>query len=186
MRLMHKKNTKLDFELDYDCIFKRYYTQLVVFACKYVEDRFIAEDIVQDVFIKIWKRADDIIKMEYISSYLYRSVHNTCISYLNNSKKLKKEQISEKILSDEDILNTMLENEIYEEMLNIMEELPPKCKEIYSLNLKGLKTPEIAEDMNIAVDTVRSQIKRAKKIIRDKYSKLYIVLYSNIKIKCSD
>jgi RNA polymerase sigma-70 factor (ECF subfamily) len=177
MRIM--RGTISRHELEYDNIFKKYYKPLVIFASKYVDDINISEDIVQDVFISIWKKQDKLLDKNYLSAYLYRCVYNSCLTYLNKNKKIRIEEINDKIISDENVLNSILETEVYSEIISLLDQLPPKCQRIYRLNLQGLKTPEIAEDLDIAVDTVRSQIKRAKQILREKSKKYHslLVLY---------
>jgi RNA polymerase sigma-70 factor (ECF subfamily) len=91
-------------EKAFDYIFDTYYTGLCIFANKYVEDIDLAEDIVQELFIKIWVKREQLNINDSLKSYLFQSVNNSCLNHLkhlkirDNYKKegLKHQEIAEK------------------------------------------------------------------------------------------
>ncbi len=143
-------------------------------AYKIVNDRDAAKDIVQDVFVKVWNRKTDLQPESVTSSYLYRSVVNTGLNYLEKNKRLHQldsslmEQfINNDILPDESITN----QELLENINAAIDLLPPKCRTIFVLSrFEELKYKEIAEHLNISIKTVENQMGIALRRMREQLS----------------
>ncbi len=152
----------------FDNMFDTYYKGLSVFANKYVKDIDVAEDIVQELFIKIWKNREQLNVNISLKSYLFQSVYNSCLNHL---KHLKIRDNYKKHVSrnDTDELHhdTLVEEELNLRIYNSIESLPEKCKIIFKLSrFEGLKYKEIAEKRNISIKTVKVQIGKALKTLR--------------------
>jgi RNA polymerase sigma-70 factor (ECF subfamily) len=148
-------------------LFTKYYSNLVLFSNRIVTDLAIAEDIVQDVFANLWEKQKSIITNSEIKSYLYNTVKNSSLNYLRHKKVEKAYQNKTSINHNEiDIQREIIYDEVYSELRKAFNSLPPKCKKIYGLYLNNLKAKEIAEDLNIAIETVKAQKRRAKKLIK--------------------
>lgn len=155
----------------FELLFSRYYAPLVVYASRYVSGTEIAREIVQDFFVKLYEKRNTISIDISIKSYLYRSVYNCCINYLNQRslqdkhlRNIELEKTDEENLENE-INSVELQYKIYE----VIEELPAKCKRIFKMNrLQGLKNDEIASTLNLSKRTVETQISKALKILRKK------------------
>lgn len=153
--------------------FTNFYTQffkkLLIESEKYVKDIHVAEEIVQDVFLKIWEKSEDLINVKSVKSYLYRAVINSSINFINRQRNL--EQHHQKIINEftegqvEDLDE---ENELIVILFDEIEKLPPKCKEIFKMNrFERLKYKEIALKLDISERTVENHIANALKILRE-------------------
>jgi len=150
-------------------IYTQYFKKLLMESDKYVKDIQLAEEIVQDVFLKIWERSDELNEIKSIKSYLYRSVINSSINYINRQKSL--ELHHQKIISEfteQQLEEIDEENQLIVELFDEIEKLPLKCKEVFKLNrFERLKYREIALKLNISERTVENHIANALKLLRE-------------------
>ncbi len=165
LQLMLDKGNKKAFTDFYSQYFKR----LLIESDKYVKDIYVAEEVVQDVFLKIWERSDDLTQIQSIKSYLYRSVINASINHVNRQRNL--EQHHQKIMDEftEDQADQLdEENELIVLLFDEIEKLPPKCKEIFKMNrFERLKYREIALKLDVSERTVENHIANALKLLRE-------------------
>lgn len=149
--------------------YTRFFKKLLIESDKYVKDIYVAEEIVQDVFVKIWERSEDLSQIKSIKSYLYRSVINLSINYINRQKNL--EQHHQKMLSEfteeqAEVIDE--ENELIVMLFDEIEKLPLKCREIFKMNrFEKLKYREIALKLDLSERTVENHIANALKMLRD-------------------
>ncbi|MBN1159372.1 MAG: RNA polymerase sigma-70 factor [Bacteroidales bacterium] len=153
----------------YESLFRQYYAALVLFAVKYVSDIDIAREIVQDFFVRLYEKRLTISIDVSIKSYLYRSVYNSCINYLNqrniHEKHVNNMRIENEL--DEDAEKEIMTLDLQHKIYAIIEELPVKCRQIFKMNrFEGLKNEEIAQMLNLSKRTVETQISKALKILR--------------------
>lgn len=151
----------------FDC----YAEQLFHYALGFVKHREEAEDIVQEVFIYLWTNRAKIAYTGSVYAYLCRAVKNSCIDYKLH-EKVEERYRQEMMMTgvDEADENDNFE-ELYARLQSIMETLPPKCKEIFILGcVESMSYKEIAEQLNISVNTVKTQMKTAYKKIKDEFS----------------
>ena len=154
----------------YEQLFKMYYTPLVSFARNIIRDTDAAEDLVQEVFVKIWERKHTIEIKTSVKAYLYMAVKNHCLN------KLKTEQrnafLNDEMADDvrvatnntEEYSNTI---ELSKHIDNALNLLPPKCAVIFKMSRFEDKTyKEIAEALELSVKTVENQMGKALSIMR--------------------
>jgi RNA polymerase sigma-70 factor (ECF subfamily) len=154
---------------NFEALFKSYYAPLVVYACRFVTETDIAREIVQDFFVRLYEKRLTLTIDTSIKSYLYRSVYNSCINYINQRaiqdkhlKNIDMEKVDEDNLENE-INRIEMQQKIYE----VIETLPAKCRRIFKMNrLEGLKNEEIAVKLNLSKRTVETQISKALKTLR--------------------
>jgi RNA polymerase sigma-70 factor (ECF subfamily) len=167
-------NNKQDFKK----LYVLFYPALYQFALKIVKNRFGAEDIVQEVFFNLWVRGGEFKTIQKVKSFLYTSVKNKCFDHLEHEavilkhKKYSKNQ--EK--SDKAIDYRIIEEETYRLIYTAINTLPPECRRILMLSIKGLQNTEIAKKMNISVNTVKTQKKIAYKHLRIQLKDIYFIL----------
>ena len=146
--------------------------ELLLFATGFLRNKEIAEEVVSDVFVKIWKKRSELDKIKNLKSYLFISVKNGCLSYLRKAKKgqiISLEEISDFYFlpvecSEDDSIGKETVDQIYQ----AIEKLPPKCKLAFTLaKINGLKHKEIAEVMCISEKTVNNHMVSAVKKICD-------------------
>ncbi|WP_303318692.1 RNA polymerase sigma-70 factor [Flavivirga abyssicola] len=150
----------------YRFLFDTFYPRLYMFSLKYVKDHFIAEEVVGDTFLKLWQKRHKVHKIENIKSYLYKMVRNTSYDYLkktdHNVRLDVKSHDSFTLTND-----YIIEEEVHAILIKALESLPPKCRKVFSLScIEKLKYKEIAEELQISVNTVKSQRARAIELLK--------------------
>jgi RNA polymerase sigma-70 factor (ECF subfamily) len=157
----------------YDYIFHFYYSGLVVFVQKYIHDPNIAEDIVQEFFVKLWINRERVQIETTLKSYFFSSIKNRCIDYLRHEIIKGKAEIKllENLKSVTDDNNLLIESELRDQINAAIDKLPPICREIFIMNrFEGFKPAEIADKKGISVRTVETHIGKALKILRKELS----------------
>ena len=152
----------------YRSLFDNYYPTLMQFAFRFVYDKDACKDLVQDVFITLWEKRET-QNINTLKWYLHTAVKNKCLLYLRNIGIKDKHQvyIIDSYLSEhakEDILDPQLVREVNE----ALDQLPKEMKRIFRLKyVHGLTMNEIAEDLDISVSTVKTQLGRARLKLRN-------------------
>ena len=142
-------------------LFIDYYPSLISFALYYVGDKTIAEDLVQEVFVKLWETRERWSVVGDFSAYVYQMVRFKCFNYLR-AEKIRNEatrSFTEEINITE--INNYIAEETFRLVMNSMEDLPPACRTVFSLTLEGYSAKEIAEKLDI----VKSEIPWEKNLI---------------------
>ncbi|MCY1719479.1 RNA polymerase sigma-70 factor [Prolixibacteraceae bacterium Z1-6] len=146
--------------------------ELLHFALGFLRDKEVAEEIVSDVYVRIWKNREEILNIQNLKSYLFICVKNGCLSHL---RKMRNEKI---VLIDEynDFLflpvdgpeDDSTDKEVIAKIYQAIETLPPKCKLAFTLaKINGLKHKEIAEVMDVSEKTVNNHLVSAVKKITE-------------------
>ena len=146
--------------------FQKYMELLYYRALGYVRDPEVAEDIVQEVFIRFWDNRKKLNITFSVPAYLTRSVVNACKNYLDHQlvrqhyeQKYQSEnqEMEEQFAYDEEELE-----ELRKRLKVFMDSLPEKCREIFLMAcVEGLKYREVAERLGVSVNTVKTQVKSA-------------------------
>jgi RNA polymerase sigma-70 factor (ECF subfamily) len=175
----HLLSDKGDLFLKY--LFDKYYPELCKLSFKYVGRTDIAEDVVQDVFINIWNKRTMLNYSGNIKPCFIRSVINTSLNYIN-SKFAKQNFVDESSaslnLASYNQHDEILGKELNSIIMTAIEQLPNKCRAIFSLSrFSNLTYKEIAKQLDISVKTVEAQISIALKRVHEYLSKYgYFVL----------
>ena len=175
-------------EKAYNYLIDTYHHKLCVYANSLVKNVYSAEDIVQNVFIKVWEQRTRLKTNHAIKSFLYKLVYNEFIDlYRKNQSLFSLEK------SYYDALNSIVledDSESLQRVINVVDKeiqnLPPKCKEVFILSKKeGLTNIEIAEHLDVSIKTVEAQITKAFSILRssldDKIKNFLFLLFSKKK-----
>jgi RNA polymerase sigma-70 factor (family 1) len=172
MSLQNQNDVGFNDENQDDSFFKAiyldFYPGLIVFANGYLKDIALAEDTVEDVFIKLWKNKNTISAIKNLKLYLYISVKNSCINHLVKLKKINIKSIDELKIDFESITASAEESIISKESIKFINaeinKLPNKCKAIFILvKEEELKYSEVATLLNLSVKTVEAQMSIAFK-----------------------
>lgn len=153
----------------FELVFNYYYSGLVVYADQIIKDTVISEDIVQSIFMKLWETRET-IEIRSFRSYFIQCVKNRCIDHLRSLQVKQRfdNRIPEAdhLVMDEDLWT---KNELSELLDRTINELPPRCREIFKMSrYEDLKIAEIADQLKISKRTVETQISKALKILRVK------------------
>lgn len=165
--------------LDFESCFKELYPSLCGFAFQYLKDRDVSEDIVQDAFMKVWDKYSQFNQFYKLKAFLYISVRNSSINYLENLKVANKYYESNSgynIEEDADFEMRIIENEVNMLLYKAIDSLPHQTQNIIRLSIGNKKNQEIADELNISIDTVKTLKKRAYKTLRDTLSDHYLTI----------
>ncbi len=154
----------------FESIYEQFKTPIFNLAFRYTYNHAVAEDLLQDIFIKIFTHLHELKKEETFINWLYRIAINTCLSYLRSRKRLL-----QKSVPLNEVENTIYEktNDMSERLMNkpleeAIQGLPAKMKSVFLLHdVQGLKHEEIATTLRCSVGTSKSQLFKARMKIRE-------------------
>jgi RNA polymerase sigma-70 factor, ECF subfamily len=147
--------------LQFDQIFRNNYSLLCNVANSIVRNEKNSEDIVQDVFLKFWRRKDTALEISNLKGYLYKATVNASIDFLSrNRHRVSLEEIKLRPpVSAGDPSTEMQRKELESDVEKAINRLPPRCKAIFVLSrFEGLKYREIAAHLDISEKTVENQM----------------------------
>jgi RNA polymerase sigma-70 factor (ECF subfamily) len=154
----------------FESLFRSSYVSLVRYAKTLIKDHDTAEEIVQDLFFRLWQDKEKLNIESSLNGYLFRSVHNRCLHHIEHNRVVERhaEEMSyrqtESPESPSDILSY---NELQDKIAKIIERLPEKCGRIFTMSrFEGLKYTEIAEKLSVSVKTVEANMGKALKEFR--------------------
>ncbi len=156
----------------FDELYARYWEKLFSFALKIANDQQIAEDIIQEIFVMLWEKKEQ-LSVEHISSYLHQSVK---FQVAKNIRKIKltdkQEEIIENIAFERSSEDLLVLNELHSQIDASIGQLPPRCQEIFKLSrFESLSNQEIAQKLKISVRTVETQISIALRHLKKHISR---------------
>ena len=159
----------------YKFIFDHYYALMGAIAYEYVEDYYISQNIVEDVMMSIWEKREQLIISTSVKSYLLTSVHNKCIDYLRSrSREAEVFSLESEIgssscyIPDQEMFEQIVSSELEKKIEEIIQSMPEECKKVFLLSRYGNKSyAEIANELNISVNTVKYHIKKALSLFRE-------------------
>lgn len=161
----------------FEVFYKKYYRPLFTVAFRYVGRTETAEEIVHDVFINIWKKAEQLDIQISMKSYLFRSIVNSSLNYIKKEKTELEKQSAYKLVHDQELeVEADDSSEADEALLKGLEDalalLPEKCKQVMYLSRFGkLKQQEIADQLDISIKTVKNHLTYGFKKLRDHLEK---------------
>lgn len=162
-------------------IFKEYYKRLCLYACRFVDDIHLAEDIVQDAFYSFYEKSEKISEDEKaIVQYLYSSIR--FLSYNHYRTKKNKRKYWELTVFDEkdsaSFEREIIYAEVMDEVMKIIDTMPAACGNVFRKGyLEELTNQEISEELGISVNTVKTQKRRGMQILLKKIHPEYISLF---------
>lgn len=172
-KVLFEKIKKSDVKA-FETLFHFYYGYLCLYAQKIIKNEAASEEIVQEFFVKLWEKREQLTIETSVKNYIFRSVKNLCLNFIQHNKT--KENYVRLIISESENSTSFEENFPEIDLVGKIEEsiqmLPEKRREIFRLSREeGLKYREIAKKLNISVKTVETQMSLAIKSLRDNLSK---------------
>ena len=154
----------------FESLFRSSYVSLVRYAKTLIKDHDTAEEIVQDLFFRLWKDKEKINIESSLNGYLFRSVHNKCLHYIEHNKVVDRhaeEMLNRQPEKQESPADILQYKELQNRIARILEKLPERCGQIFYMSrFEGLKYTEIAEKLSVSIKTVESNMGRALKEFR--------------------
>lgn len=167
----------------FEAYYKEHYKEFFLVSCKYVKEPSTAQEIVNDVFVKIWEDAEKITIETSLKSYLYRAVINRSINTLNKQNREFRNRKELTFLQDEHHDTKEMElNELKVQLFKAVDALPDQCKKVFLMSrFDGLKQQEIADKLGISIKTVKNHITHAlKQLSRSTgYSAIMLTIFLN-------
>ncbi|MGQ1910378.1 RNA polymerase sigma-70 factor [Marinifilum sp. RC60d5] len=170
----------------FQMLYSEMFPKLCAFANKYINDREVSIDIVQDVFVRIWDHRTSIRSNTSFSSFLFVTVKNASINYL------RKQKSSTKLHQDYTSLNSdtlfefnKLEQDVFATVYDYIQSLPKRSREIMLLTLNGVSNDEIRTELGISVNTVKTLKKHSYRKMREKFKNLLYLIYPLLILLCN-
>lgn len=166
---------------EFEILFKANYAPLCLTAIRILGDKTIAEDIVQEVFLQLWKKRETLNIESSLKSYLHKAVINQSLNYHAKEKALlKREEIHFNEVNED--INTTEQKIFLSESQNkvdtVINSLPEGCRRIFILSrFEYMTYKQIAERLNISVKTVENQMMKALKILRTHLSSFIFLIF---------
>ena len=159
-------------ETSFEHLFKMHFRGLHAYAFTILKDEAMAEEIVQNVFFKVWEKRELLEIETSPKAYLYKAVYHDCLNYLKH-KKVKSAHAMHVVRHGSDkIENTsgkLMMGELKEKIQSALNELPEQCRTIFQMSrFEGMKYQEIADVMGLSIKTVENQMGKALKLMRVK------------------
>lgn len=154
----------------FELVFREFYQMLCSYAYRFVNDDDTAEEIVQELFYKLWEKRFELQVTSSLKSYLFSAVHNRCLKYIEH-RNVETRYKNYYLLHGSEIDNEPQQSSNVTELQGIIERtldsLPERCSRIFRLNrFEGLKYIEIAEKLSISIKTVEANMGKALKQLR--------------------
>ena len=149
-------------------LYDKYAVALRYFAAKYLNEDTMIDDVVQDAFVDLWeKRAD--FRGEYaVKAYLYKAVRNDCLNLMRHQQV--EDKYARRVVTEGE------DSESFQTLSDVFNELPPACKEVYQMSLDGKSHEEIAQTLNISVNTVKKHKNNANHYMRERLKNVLSLL----------
>jgi len=159
-------------EAAFEQMFKTHFKRLHAYAFTILRDEIQAEEMVQQVFFKLWERNENLSLTGSISSYLYRAVHNESLNYIKHQKVRSNHQLNVAYRMKNEVehpAKKIIAGELEKKIHTALNELPEQCRTIFQMSrFDELKYREIADKLGISVKTVESQMSKALRLLRVK------------------
>ena len=153
-------------------LYKHFYRALVAYSDRMVSNRFIAEEIVQNTFLKMWQKHNLFQNEAALKRYLYNSVRNGSISHLRH-EQVDRRRINSVVKEFSEMgIDTqgdpaLQREEIFRQLLRAIDSLPARQKEIFLLSVEGKSSSEIADELGIKPESVKKQRQRGFARLRE-------------------
>lgn len=160
-------------EVAFKDMFAREYEKLCRYAYSFMQDEHLAEDIVQETFIRIWEQKREMVGTPEVRFYLITAVRNNSITALRKQKSQRTTFTEDTPEPEPEPFFTARQHEEKEgedakRMTEALNQLPPKCKEVFLLvKMHGMSYKQAAETLDISIKTVENQMGKAIKVLRE-------------------
>ena len=168
------KSFKEGKEDGFNYFFNSLYKPLYFFAIRYINHKTAAEDIVSDSFIKLWDKREIFETESGIKAYLYRSVYNASIRWVQQKQNRSLHLVSyakQNEISEHSYIHNIIKAETIHLLHKAIHHLPSQCQKVFTkLFIEGKSVSETAQEMNLTISTVKNQKARGIKLLRANFT----------------
>lgn len=166
-------------------LYNHFYAPLCSYSYRITNNSQASEDIVQDILIKLWYSKTTFDDAPKLKSYLFKAVYSRSLNHKRDNKNItitNQELTDFDHLTEENYIKMAIEEDALNQFYKVLEKLPTQQREIILLALKGDKNEEIATKLNVSINTIKTQKKRAYTFLRENLSTslLFAVIFSLI------
>ena len=165
----------------FEVLYLAYYNKVLTYTTSLLHNSVKAEDATQDVFLKIWRNRHNLIEGENINSYIYKTARRVVLDIYRDEKYAQRHKEWTELNSKEESVEISCINEIEDIATKMIQCMPPKRKEVFKLSrMNGLTAKEIADKMDLSVNTVNKHIALALSTLKKKmndYLTIIILLF---------
>jgi RNA polymerase sigma-19 factor, ECF subfamily len=158
-------------QVAFETIFRTYYPRLVGTAESMLHDRAAAEEVAQEVMLELWRRRARLSVDTSLRAYLFRATRNRALNWIRHEQAARRAEPhgAPDPVAQPSAQNDLTQAEIDRAIREAMDELPPRCREVFELSrVHGLRYAEIAAALDISIKTVEAQMGKALRIVRER------------------
>lgn len=157
----------------FESVFREFYAPLCVHARRYLIDPDVAEEVVQDMFFKMWERRDSMVINTSLVAYLFKSVTNHALNHIKYQTHARKyqEYVGFRVDDHRSVSahDALVHADLEKQLIGLVKSMPEKRRKIFEMSrLEGLKYNDIAEKLGISIKTVEVQMSKALEFMREK------------------
>ncbi len=163
-----------------ESLFQQYYRQLCLFANNILHDEAQAEDVVQSFFAGLCEGRNTLPEEEHArKSYLFIAVRNNCLKQIRSEKTRNRyvDQLDKDMIEEQTVMDAMIQAEVIHQLMEAINQLPQGCGQVLHMAVfEKLSNDEIANNLSISINTVKSQKKRAIQLLRTRLDARLLIL----------
>ena len=160
--IIHLKRLKEGDSRSFDFLFNKYYKDLVLFSCVFLKEQNSSEDIVQDIFFRLWENRENLSIESSLKAYLLTAVKNSCFEELRHREVVRTHQnyvMGSSDLIDYNTEHYLLYSDLNDHLQEAIKKLPEDMRTIFEMNrFKNLKYREIAEEISKSLEFLRKHL----------------------------
>ncbi|KAF0199383.1 MAG: RNA polymerase sigma-70 factor ECF subfamily [Bacteroidetes bacterium] len=176
----------------FESVFREFYAPLCVHARRYLIDPDVAEEVVQDMFFKMWERRDALIITSSLAAYLYKSVTNHSLNHIKYQSHLRKYQEYVGFRTEDhqsvSVHDALVHSDLEKQLISLVKSMPERRRMIFEMSrLEGLRYHDIAEKLGISLKTVEIQMSKALEFMRERlrdYLPTLWLIFSMLNMLC--
>lgn len=162
-------------------IFSLYYKDLVVFSFSYTRNMEVAEELVQDLFVRLWEKHTSLDITSSLKAFLLKSVQNACFNWIKHHAMVQKHSMilaKSMLLADEETEHYILHSDLQNRLNEALEKLPEEQREVFRLNrLDQLRYEDIAQKYGVSIRTIEVRMAKALQFLRKELIDLLPVIF---------
>ena len=156
--------------------FTSFYPSICVFTKKYINETDIIEDIAQETFLVYWEGKKQFDNIKALKGFLYSTARNKCLNHLK-LKSIRDNIVKNELVKEDTLYELVIEEETYRIIHQAIKKLSPQSRRIIELSMQGYKNPEIANELNVSINTIKTLKRNAYKVLRENLKDQIFILF---------